>query len=76
MAGEEEQVLGGDGADCEGGAERDEGECRGVGGVDDVGVAAGDSAYFVGMGAGPEAGGDGGRAETQGAGGQSAGCDF
>jgi hypothetical protein len=46
------------------------GEALGGGGVDEVGVAAGDGADFFGVGCGPEAGGHGGVAEAEGAGGE------
>ncbi len=39
-------------------------------GVDEVGVASGDGAELVGMGAGPEAGGEGGGVKAESAGGE------
>jgi len=67
---EEEEIVCGDGADLNDGTERYHAEKAWVGCVDDVGIAARDGAYFVWIGSGPEAGGDGRVAESEGASGQ------
>ena len=70
MTDEEEQAGEGRGADFKHWAVGDHGEAIGGGGVDQVGVAAGDGADFIGIGCGPEAGSSGGIAEAEGAGGK------
>ena len=69
-AGEEEEVVRRVGVDGDDGLERDVGGAVRVEGVDDVGVASGDGAELVGVGAGVDGGGHGGVGEAQGAGGE------
>jgi hypothetical protein len=70
MAGEKEQAMFEQRANLEDGAESDHGETGGVGGVDQVGVAAGHNADVDGIGRGPETCGDLRGEETESAGGQ------
>jgi len=69
-AGEEEKVLLGERAGVDDGHEGNEGGVLGVQRVNDVGVASGDGAKFVRVGAGVDASGHGGIGKAEGAGGE------
>ncbi len=63
-ADEDEQTVLGEWEDFGDGLEREVGGTLGCGGIDEIGVAAGDGAELAGIGAGEDAGGHGGTGEA------------
>src|ERR1019366_2067852 len=74
MAYEEEQACVDQWTNMKHGAVGDHGESLGCGCVDEVGIAAGDCADFFWLWCRPDAGGNGGVAEAEGAGGEEGLC--